>query len=142
VTRCFIAELAKRSHEVAIQEPGPCEGRLVHAHLLPKQKIRQRFPKGAVKIEGLWRPTVVARELLAADVDAPRRTLTSMLNDPRLTVPTCGGLVGIGAHHGMLDNLQLRIPRNLLPPELEEYAEETGLAWWLDRAYGPRREAA
>jgi hypothetical protein len=43
-------------------------------------------------------------------------------------------------HHRMLDDSRrLRVPRWHLPPELEAFAEEHGLAWWLDREYGERR---
>lgn len=84
----------------------PCEGPLVRAHLIPAQTIRREVGTRAV-----W--------------------------DDRVFVPACGGIVGIGGHHGQLDYTRsLRIPRAELPPDLEEFAAEFDLLWWLDRTYG------
>jgi hypothetical protein len=42
-------------------------------------------------------------------------------------------------HHGMLDQSKtLRIPRWGIPVETEQWADENGLTWWLDREYGGR----
>lgn len=83
----------------------PCDGRLVRVHLIPKQVIKREAP--------------------AADVW-----------DRRCYVMACGGPMGNSGHHGMLDFTRtIRIPRRLLPPELEEFASEHGLTWWLDREY-------
>lgn len=63
--------------------------------------------------------------------------------DDAVWVPICGGPTGIGGHHGMLDySRTLRIPREVLPAALEAFAAEHGVAWWLDREYGTRQEAA
>lgn len=63
--------------------------------------------------------------------------------DPRCWVPVCGGPMGNGGHHGMLDHSRtLRIPREALPSSLEEFAAEHGLLWALDREYGPLDVAA
>lgn len=57
--------------------------------------------------------------------------------DDRLWVWACGGPMGNGGHHGMLDvSKKLRIPRDRLPAAVEAVAAETGLTWWLDREYG------
>jgi hypothetical protein len=38
----------------------------------------------------------------------------------------------------MLDQSRtLRIPRDMLPPAVEEFAAEYGLLWWVEREYGP-----
>lgn len=59
--------------------------------------------------------------------------------DPRTWVWGCGGPMGNGGHHGMLDQSRtLRIPRAALPEGLEQLADELGLGWWLDREYGGR----
>ena len=58
--------------------------------------------------------------------------------DARAWVWGCGGVTGIGGHHGMLDQARtLRLPRGSLGPGVEELAYELGLLWWLDRTYGP-----
>lgn len=93
-----------------IVDPGPCSGRLVAAHLIPRQLLK-------------------------------REHIDQM--DPRVLVPMCGGVVGIGGHHGQLDHSRtLRIPRDALPPEVEEFAAEHGLLWYLEREYGPQELAA
>jgi hypothetical protein len=102
VKRCWLAQLP---------DAGPCDGRLIRAHLLPQQLMK----RGGV----------------------PRRYLA----DSRGWVWACGGPMGLSGHHGKLDSSAirpLRIPRGRLPFELEVMAEEIGLAWWLDRRYGER----
>lgn len=101
---CWVAERAAKIGGV-----GPCDGRLIRAHLIPKQ--------------------VLTREIKPV---CPR----AVLWDPRVWVPMCGGPTGIGGHHGRVDGRQLAIPRRLLPPELEEFAREHGLEWRLDHDYG------
>ena len=93
----------------------PCGGRLQAAHLIPKQQIKR----------------VLALQTID-DTDA-----YLMLWDARVTRPACV------AHHVALDAAcTIRIPRTDIPAETEEYAGELGLGWWLERTYGPRREAA
>ena len=59
--------------------------------------------------------------------------------DPRGWVWGCGGVTGVGGHHGMLDSARtLQLPRDAIPPGTEELALELGLMWWLDRTYGER----
>lgn len=92
---------------------GPCDGQLVRCHLIPRQLLRRELG---------WR--------LRRD-------------DPRTWVWGCGGSMGIGGHHGQLDqSRKLRIPRDVLPGELEAFASEFGLSWWLDREYGLLEDAA
>ena len=56
--------------------------------------------------------------------------------DPRSYILGCGGITGIGGHHGELDSARtLRIPYLELPAGLLEMAEELGLGWWLEREY-------
>jgi hypothetical protein len=84
----------------------PCDGRLVRVHLIPQQVIKREVRRSAAL-------------------------------DPRTWVWACGGAVGVSGHHGMLDYARtLRVPRHRLPAALEDFAEETGLGWWLDREYG------
>lgn len=107
---------------------GPCDGRLTRAHLVPQQLLKRTWNQ---------------REDLREQAKAEGRTLREVLWDPRCWVPCCGGPMGNGGHHGMLDqSRKLRIPREKLPPGVEEFAAELGLLWWLDREYGEAVSAA
>lgn len=58
--------------------------------------------------------------------------------DRRAWVWACGGPMGNGGHHGMLDaSRTLRLPRGAIPAGTEELAIELGLEWFLDKEYGP-----
>lgn len=105
---------------------GPCSGVLIRAHLIPKQRIR--------------REVITARSTGARwpANTAQRGELDRILWDPRCWVPMCGGPMGNAGHHGMLDGRQLEIARADLPGELEEFAQEHGLEWSLERDYGPK----
>lgn len=97
--RCFFA---------GWPDAGPCDGRLVCAHLIPRQLLK-------------------------------REGFSAYIHDSRSFVPCCGGITGCSGHHGMLDHSRkLRIPRDKLPPAVEDFAAELGLTWYLDREYGPR----
>lgn len=85
---------------------GECDGQLRKCHLIKRQTIVREIGKRYA-----W--------------------------DPAVWVWGCGGPTGIGGHHGMLDfSRTLRIPRAMLPPELEAFAAEHEIDWWLDREYG------
>lgn len=103
----------------SIPHAGPCNGGLVRCHLIDKQVLRKEFPHG---LEG--------------------RSYIILQADPRSWVWGCGGPTGIGGHHGAFDGLKLHIPRFLVPLETEQMAEELGIDWWLDKAYGPIEEVA
>lgn len=99
----------KRCWLAALPDAGPCDGRLVRCHLISQQVLRREVGRG-------WR---------------------KVADDPRSWVWGCGGPTGVGGHHGRLDySRSLRIPRELLPPAVEELGAELGLGWWLDRTYG------
>jgi hypothetical protein len=103
-----------------LPDAGPCDGRLVRCHLIPRQKIK-RESRGNLRADGT----------------------AASLNDPRCWVWGCGGPMGLGGHHGQFkpDGPRL-IARHRLPPGLEEFAAELGLEWWLDYTYGPRWDEA
>ena len=130
MTECWLAPFSNK----------PCEGGLFKVHLIEKQVIRKAFPKGAFKIDGMWISARRAEYLEGFDPDF--RTLKKMQDDYRCWVYGCGGWSGIQGHHGHLDGYKLTIPRAWLPPAVEEYAAETGLAGWLDHRYGPLEAAA
>jgi hypothetical protein len=90
----------------------PCDGRLIRAHLIPKQRVKRELRGyGPAKLaEVLW--------------------------DTRCWIPACGGMMGNAGHHGAFDQRQLYVPRWALPAGVEEYALEHGLVWSLDRDFG------
>lgn len=101
----------------------PCEGRLVRCHLLPRQEIRR-----------VWRS---AHHGAGSDrAYLPWKTMRDAMDDPRSWVWGCGGGLGVGGHHGMLDHSRtLKIPWEALPPELHEFAADLGASAWLEREY-------
>lgn len=123
--RCFFAHA------------GPCNGRLVRAHLIPRSYLKREYHWGIVQDTNGWRPLQRGEDRY----DLPHRSLNDLVNDPRSWVPCCGGPQGISGHHGALDHSRtLKLPREALPAGLEEFAAELGpraLAY-LDREYGAR----
>lgn len=118
---------------------GSCNGALIRAHLISKQKMRREFPVGVVYFDGYWQDprAVFDRVVTRQGRDLyKRRTLKEIQDDPRCWVPCCGGPSGIGGHHGLFDGLKLRLAREELPPGVEQFASELGLCNYLDRVYG------
>jgi hypothetical protein len=101
---CFFAHL------------GGCEGRLVKAHLIPKQRIKR---------EAFYR----------FKEDWGHKRLREHIWDPRCWAWMCGGPTGIGGHHGQFDAKQIRLNYVELPSGVKEFAEEYGLEWSLERDY-------
>lgn len=102
---------------------GGCEGRLVKAHLIPKQRIKReclshnrRWHYEAEEPDLIWDPA-------------------NVLWDGRCWVWMCGGPTGIGGHHGMFDNRQIRLNYTEIPTCTKEFAKEYGLEWSLERDY-------
>jgi len=126
----------------------PCDGRLVKAHLIPKQRIKRDFPHGAwlypdgTTDKVLLRQRVQLAPNAEGALDARWLKQDELVWDERVWVPACGGPTGIGGHHGMLDGRNLRVPRAALPEGVEAYAAEYGLTWSLDRDYGLLEAAA
>lgn len=108
---CFFARL------------GGCEGRLVKAHLIPKQRIKRELRSARILAH-------VSRLSLEREVD-------QAVWDPRVWTWMCGGLnYGAEGHHGAFDAKQIVIARDDLPEGVEEYAREYGLEWSLEADYG------
>lgn len=101
---------------------GPCDGRLVQAHLLPKEKLRR---------EVLPRFDAQTRSSIPT-----RAALSKILWDPRIIVMACGGPMGNGGHHGRFDSWALSVPREKLPVSVLEFARENGLEWMIDWRFG------
>lgn len=89
----------------------PCSGRLRKCHLISQQELKKTEAYRSGRLN-LW--------------------------DPRLWVWACGGIVGLGAHHGAFDTgmKQLRLARSAIPEATETLARGLGIEWWLDREYG------
>jgi hypothetical protein len=124
---CFFAHL------------GGCEGRLVKAHLIPKQRIRKEFPGGAVfASEGFdlqsfkWRPfdARVAYAVIGNPGDGGMRSLQDIVWDPRCWRWMCGGPTGLGGHHGAYDAKQIGLDE--WPPDLIEFLREYGIEWMAE----------
>ena len=110
---CWLAEHGV--HESG--EMPPCSGRLVRCHLLPRQVLKK------VDIDG-------------TEFDRPDWSVDALIDDPRTWVWGCGGVIGNGGHHGMLDqSRKLRIPFEELPLPMVRLAVALGLGWFLDREY-------
>jgi hypothetical protein len=149
---CWIAGLQRRFRErpgpwseaeIAVVRAGPCSGVLIRAHLIPKQRIRREWPRGAFSPAGRapWVPLGQDQALEEAALVGRARSLAEITWDSRCWVPMCGGPMGNAGHHGMLDAGgvgRIKILRAWLPPELEEFAEEYGLGWSLEADYGPK----
>ena len=85
----------------------PCDGRLIRAHLIPRQLLK--------------------REGYASLVDDPRTWV------PACGGPTgCSGHHGM-----LDTARTLRVPFSALPAGLHDLAAELGLSWWLERTYLP-----
>lgn len=120
----------------------PCEGQLVRAHLIAKGRIKKAFRNGAWRDGERWINRIPDEALDDPETIAAWRhlTLEEIQADRRCWIPVCGGLTGIGAHHGQLDNpsSKLRLTRAQLTLDVEEFAAEFGFEALLDREYGPR----
>jgi hypothetical protein len=105
--RCWLAQFSDT----------PCDGQLIRAHLISKQRIKR-------------------------EIHRPLEEMFRIVWDERVWVPACGGISGLGGHHGALDGRILSVPRSALPEGLEAFAAEYGLSWALDRDFGLREAAA
>lgn len=149
---------------------GACDGRLVRAHLIPKQRIKREYPMGVLWAPGQlfkirmatattagagresfdvvtvrstrFAPGHVLHDVTPAELDAGLVSLDGIVWDQRCWVPACGGLAGSDGHHGALDSRRLRLTREQLPDAIEQFADDFDMTWSLDRDYGPRRAAA
>ena len=98
---CFFAHL------------GGCEGRLVKAHLIPKQALKREL---ATK---LWKGGM-------GQVDA-REAAIGLAWDGSVWRWMCGGPTGLGGHHGQFDAKQIRLDG--LPEDLVGFLREWDLEW-------------
>lgn len=115
----------------------PCQGRMDRMHWVKQQAIRARFPHGAYRVDGgEWVRT--PRLMDPADFEGralDMRSMQQIVWDGRVWAGACRW------HHGTFDRpgvRALRVPRAELPVDVEEWAAEFGMVWWLDRTYGER----
>jgi hypothetical protein len=89
----------------------PCDGRLIRAHLIPKQTLRC----AGLTVRGQWSEVY--------------------------WVWACGGVMGQAGHHGMFDSARtLRVSREALPTSTVIAARILGLEWWIERTYLPQTD--
>jgi hypothetical protein len=128
--KCFLCE-------VFPGEKGQCaflsSGLDAH-HVIPKQLLKREFRHGArcvLRKPGAavepWEPSPRDWE---SEPGWDTLTLDQILWDPRDGIP-------LGRyHHNQIEHDHARIPRELLPPAVEDFAAEMGLGWRLDHDYG------
>jgi hypothetical protein len=105
--------VSRRSCYLRAFASSPCSGPLQRAHLIKRQTIRKEVWNRRHELEGV------------------PKTLRVLYADPRSWVWACD------RHHRMLDHSRkLKIPRYRLPRELEDFAAQYRLRWWLYREYG------
>lgn len=142
---------------------GPCDGRLVRAHLIPKQRIKREYPLGvwwapgevyAVVRNGRngslvrvvrsfrWERGHTLPDVRPVDLDVAEVTVDELVWDGRCWVPVCGGPTGCGGHHGAFDGRRIMVSRVDLPGAVEDFARDCALEWSLDRDYGVLEAAA
>jgi hypothetical protein len=118
----------------------PCEGALVRCHLLDQQVLAKTYPEGAV-----WLPdapgAISARALrrlhVVYDDTAREMTLHELRLHPALWEAGCGGITGIGGHHGAFDHYKLPVPRSAVSQRTLTFVHELGLSarWGRDRRF-------
>ena len=80
---------------------------------------------------------LLIRAHLISQQELRRQGLALTTGDRRTWVMACGGISGIGGHHGLFDygRRLLRVAFDELPPDVFEFAQEHGLIPWLERTY-------
>jgi hypothetical protein len=96
----------------SLPDAGPCDGRLVHCHLVKRQ--------------------VLERELGRSDGRVAAQQEWSW-------VWGCGGPMGPGGHHGQFKpDGPKPIPLSLLPVDFTRRMSELGLWWYVERTFNRR----
>ena len=108
---------------------GPCDGSVIRAHLIPKQRIK-RERDSALARRRRGEPALPHDEALLASSES------ALVWSSRCWVPMCGGPMGNGGHHGKFDAGFLRIARAEVPETVVAFARRHGLEWSLEADYG------
>lgn len=107
-----------------------CDGPLDAHHVLPKRLLKRVFPHGVYFAEGDgWRRTMPDQVGDYSIETGAARSLGDLLNDGRNGIPVCR------RHHDLIENCAINLSRGELPHEVEEFAAELGLRWYLERTY-------
>lgn len=99
--------------ECFFHDLGNCDGQLVKAHLVPKQTIKRELYYRAIR-QGMNKPEA-------------RAMSQNIAWDDRTWRWVCGGIMGNGGHHGMVDAKQ--IEWGPWPADLIEFLREHDLEW-------------
>lgn len=125
--------MATRGHPMAGQKSGTLRHRVPICFFAAFGVMEDGSPMPPCDGE-LVKCHLIARQLLRREGAPPW--------DGRVWVWACGGPMGNGGHHGMLDHTRtLKLPRSAIPEHTEAFAMEYGLTWWLTREYGEREDA-
>ena len=107
-----------------------CDGPAERVHLISKQLIKSRFPRGAIHVTNGW-VTIEKDTEISPLIEI--HDLAHMLTDERIIVQGCR------KHHALLDHGRtLRVKRESLSESVEEFAYDYGLGWFLEKEYGCR----
>lgn len=123
---CYLCRLDPRQ-QVRCRE---VSGGVVDAHhLIAKQTLKREFPEGVVMFDGAWTrawPDLIAPE---GRGNYRHRSLVQLLMDPRNGIPLRRW------HHDELEQRRARLTRRDLTADMEQFAVELGLGWYLERTY-------
>lgn len=106
-----------------------CAGQLDGHHLLPKRVLKRERGSGGVRLAATTRALYTGTP--SREVEYEAVTIGALLNDGRDGVPACR------RHHDLVERALVRIRRAELPRQVEEFAAEIGLGWYLEREFGP-----
>jgi hypothetical protein len=118
--------LAERATGCALSYLGECDGRLEADHVIGVQQIKTARGQAVIRIRGTrgdYLPPILAD------------SLDDVIADGRNAIALCQ------RHHHLKTVAALTIPRDFLPPEVEEFAAEYGLETALARITGERQTA-
>jgi hypothetical protein len=128
-----------------------CDGLIRACHIIPKQRIRRRFPASRYyrdKLGGVWQP--LNNDLMLKDWRAiPEACSFEVREQVEIVYDPRNGFPGCDKHHHLLDQRAIKLdkldlPRLSLPDSaltfapVEQFAIEYGLKFELDRLYGER----
>ena len=112
---CFFAHL------------GGCEGQLVRAHLIPKQSLKREI---GARIDPHCQYVPRFCPYGSACADCGESEVLRAVWDLRCWRWMCGGVTGIGGHHGAFDAKQIRLDE--WPEDFLEFLRAYGIEWMAE----------